>query len=934
MAQTKHNKPLLDYLTGSRGFPADLAAHLAAHGFRFLSEPVSVAHVLRETYGLRNLAQLPDQGVVIPYHDPAGQPLIDPKFKGAYERVRCEPPAKLKNGDACKYLAPQGSTNHLSLPRGRDGAGVLELARTVGMLIFTEGELKAWVATWYGFPTIGLSGVWNWVGSPGGKKRVDKPDGSHEWEKQKGVPIPDLDLVPWDELREAGVRVLIVFDSDAATKTDKGGVSHARATFAKHLREDRGMDVWLADLPDEPDGGKNGLDDYLLRHGTEALGKVLAGARPSSKKQAKKARTPEDLAALELAGVDELTDDDLDARVFALRERARAAEPGSKEQKAIENELAEAQREQSYRKAEALYGLNLRGTPYTINGKGVSRHGRDKSGDPTITTRPIWPSMVGRDVATGETYVEVAWVDTTGAEVRAWLPHRSLSDARDLCTLDGANVTRGRINRVSDWLGDATGYLVGDRKAAKVASRMGWVGSGESRRFILPGAAGTIFIGQGWEARGTVAGWAVGVEKILGLGPDGYVGLAVVGLCAGAPLVRFLGYHRNPTLGLVGRSGSGKNTLIEFGLSLWGSPGALSVSIGSTQKGIQDANVNRAGDLPFFVDELQRLYNQDHDGPRQVADLLYFLGNGQRRTTSSRTQQATGGERRWGTNVYASEDPIIEYMPTGAGNRAIELNGLIKVGDERRFVPDKAFADAMKAIADANLGAVAAPMADLITRDQARIAEEVAAIAGHIGERYPGLQGDDHITIAVVVVGLVLVSELTGLDLPALEVGQWLAEYTTRERSGIKDQTRQAFEAVCGLALGADFRELVYQEGGPPVREDVNHAIVNGEYIAWRSGPGFEWLEINPHHPLVEARLRPYGGGKRLAKVWTQRGWLMRQDPEHIGWKRRGRGWVWRVPGTVLDGVAPLTLEAEEPGTCSRLVGETGNAERQAYGGF
>lgn len=929
MSKTNHQKPLLDYLTGVRGFPVELARHLGAQGFRLLTDATTVDHVLTNIYGLRNLDQVPAQGLVIPYHDVTGAALIDSRFKGKYERMRCEPAAKLRNGDTCKYLAPRGSSNHLSLPRGKAGAGVIELASEAGCLIFTEGELKAWVATWHGFPTVGLSGVWNWVGSPGGKQRVEKADGSHEWEKPKGVPIADLEFLPWEELRLAGVRVLIVFDSDASDKTDRGGVSHARASFAKHLREDRGMDVWLADLPAEPGGGKNGLDDYLLRYGVDALTTVLADARPS---KGKRPRTPEDEAAIALGIVEAMTAEDLDAHTQSLRNRLRRLHSSDKEYKEVAGELQEAEREQSHREAEAKYGLNLRGTPYTIDAGGVRRQVQGRAGDPVVSTRPIWPALVGRDVASGETYVEVAWVDTTAAVVREWLPHRFLSDARELCLLDGANVTRGRINRVSDWLGDATGYLVGDRKAAKVASRMGWIGSGDARRFILPGSTGVVFIGQGWEVRGTLAGWAEGVRRLLNLGPDGYVGLAVVGLCAGAPLVRFQGHHRNPSLGMVGPSGTGKNTLIEFGLSLWGSPGALSVSVGSTQKGIQDANVNRAGDLPFFVDEVQRLYNQDHDGPRQVADLLYFLGNGQRRTTSSRNQQAVGGERRWGTNLYASEDPIIEFMPTGAGNRAIELCGLIKHEGGRRFVPDKPFADGLKAIADANLGAGAAALADLITRGQTKLAEEVAAIASQIGDHFPGLQGDDHFTIAVVVVGIALVGELAGLELPALEVGKWLAEFTTRERSCIKDQARQAFEAVCGLALGADFRELMPQDFGPPLREPVNHAIVNGEYIAWRSGLGLEWIEVNPHHPLVEARLRAYGGGKKLAQVWTQRGWLMRQEEDRTGWKRAGFGRVWRVPGTALDGVGPVLVADDENGNFPVLGDSTGNGKDGSYG--
>lgn len=925
MAPSKHHNELLKYLTEKRGYPAELAKHMATHGFRLLTEGVQVRHVLVETFGLRKLKELPDQALVIPHHLPDGEPMIDPKTGGEFQRVRCDPPAKGPDGDERKYLAPQGSINHLSIP-----PEAIARALETKLLIITEGELKAWTATWYGFPTIGMSGVWNWLSSPGGKKRISKSDGSHEWEKPKGIPIPDLDLIPWDELRQAGVRVFVIFDSDAAIKIEKGGVSHARAAAAKHVREDRGMDVWIADLPDEPGGEKNGLDDYLLRHGPEALRSVLEDARPSSRQQKQRIDAEVAMAAeMGLISIADMTDEQIEDRIRTLRERKRTAD--EKEMRGLERDIQDAKDELSYREAEARFGLNLRGTPYLINEGGVQRKVRGKgTGDPLISTRPIWPATVGRDLATGDTYVELAWIDAHGKEIRAWVPHRALSDPRDLCALDGANVTRGRVNKVSDFVGDATGYLTDDRKSAKVASRMGWVGTGDARQFILPGAAGVTFIGQGWEVAGTPDAWAEGLRMLAELGPEGFVGLSVVGLCAGAPLVRFLGYHRNPTLGLVGTSGRGKNTLIEYGLSVWGQPSALTVSIGSTQKGIQDATIYRAGDMPFFVDELQRLYNQDHDGPKETANLLYFLGNGQRRTTSSRSQQAVGGERRWGANLYASETPIAESMPTGAGNRVIELEAPIKVGNDLRFVPDKAFSDKLKSLTGANQGAIAAQLADIVTRDQTRMAAEVAAIAEHIGNQHPGLQGDDHIAIAIVVVGLVLVSEVTGVELPALDVGQALAEYTTRERSERKDLVRQAFESVCGLALGADFREYMPQDFGPPARVSVDHAIVNGEYIAWRSGPSFEWLDINPHHPLVETRLRRFGDGKALAKAWTQRGWLLRQEEGRVGWKRGGVGRVWRISGQVLDGVTSLPDEEDEgkTGNFPSLHGPTGKTER------
>jgi hypothetical protein len=50
-----------------------------------------------------------------------------------------------------------------------------------------------------------------------------------------------------------------------------------------NLLEREGAEVYCVRLPDEPDGSKNGLDDYLVRYGADALAERLQAAEPQGR---------------------------------------------------------------------------------------------------------------------------------------------------------------------------------------------------------------------------------------------------------------------------------------------------------------------------------------------------------------------------------------------------------------------------------------------------------------------------------------------------------------------------------------------------------------------------------------------------------------------------------------------------------------------------
>jgi hypothetical protein len=142
-----------------------------------------------------------------------------------------------------KYDRPVGSANRLDVPPTvRDK--VMDYDEP---LIFTEGWKKADAAASHGMAVVALGGTWNYAG------RTE--DG---WM----APLEDLRHIPLKMRGEKGRRVLIVFDSDVRINQN---VRDARERLY-HLLMGYGARVQHVDFEPLPDGGKCGLDDFLLTH--------------------------------------------------------------------------------------------------------------------------------------------------------------------------------------------------------------------------------------------------------------------------------------------------------------------------------------------------------------------------------------------------------------------------------------------------------------------------------------------------------------------------------------------------------------------------------------------------------------------------------------------------------------------------------------------
>lgn len=227
--------------------------------------------------------------LVFPFLDRDGKPT-------GYSVVKPDMPLKRKDKSdkTRKYEAPKGKPFRAYYPAKTRAV----LGDASVPLIATEGVKKALAADQHGHPCVGLSGVYGWC-----QRREAGPDGK---KNGKFKLIPDLAAVVWK-----GRTIFIAYDSDLAEKSE---VAWAEWNLAEALRA-VGAIIKVVRLPNEPDGKKNGLDDYIARHGAEAFAAVVASAKTAERPPAdmeaatgegeeKKAKGPpaaEVLAAIGLA---------------------------------------------------------------------------------------------------------------------------------------------------------------------------------------------------------------------------------------------------------------------------------------------------------------------------------------------------------------------------------------------------------------------------------------------------------------------------------------------------------------------------------------------------------------------------------------------------------------------------------------------------------
>jgi hypothetical protein len=218
---------------------------IEAAGFWSETNPEKVAAVL-------NRRTLPE-GVsgpflMIPFYG------LDGEFM-KYVRVKPDHPRTVDD-KVVKYEAPAGRPN-----RAYFGPGLEELLNASEIRLITEGEKKGLSGIEKRIATVAVTGAWAWQ-----RKRPRDEDGRGTGPREL---IDDLAGLSWK-----GKQVYVAFDSDAATNPD---VRLAERELALVLKA-HGAEVRIIRLPPGPDGAKQGLDDYLIAHGADALRQLMAEA--------------------------------------------------------------------------------------------------------------------------------------------------------------------------------------------------------------------------------------------------------------------------------------------------------------------------------------------------------------------------------------------------------------------------------------------------------------------------------------------------------------------------------------------------------------------------------------------------------------------------------------------------------------------------------
>jgi putative DNA primase/helicase len=225
-----------------------------------LEQILVAGHVSADRITAQELVGYNLPGLIFGYCDPDGQP---------YKRTDGKPFYRIKPNwgdrqteESPKYLSPEAqgcrpyfSRLYLDWPKA--------IKSTRIDLWETEGEKKGDCACLNGLATIAFAGVDAWV------DRCDRETGK---ELVQPRILPELSVINWHHRK-----VYQCFDSDIIEKIPVQLALLKRAVALQEV----GAFPFLVLLPNEIDGSKNGLDDFIVRHGIEALRLLAEASEPT-----------------------------------------------------------------------------------------------------------------------------------------------------------------------------------------------------------------------------------------------------------------------------------------------------------------------------------------------------------------------------------------------------------------------------------------------------------------------------------------------------------------------------------------------------------------------------------------------------------------------------------------------------------------------------
>ena len=199
-------------------------------------------------------------GLAIPYFNSKGEKIgeririLDEDWQTNYNLK-----SKFDPNDLPKYLTKKGQKNIPYLPPIIPWKKVCH--KTSQDIIITEGEIKATLACLHGINCIGLAGVWTF------KTKIDE---------FRSTFLPELENINWQ-----GRNVGICFDSDIVNNQQ---IKLAAQQLATELLN-RKANPYLIIIPQELNETKNGLDDFIMRHGIDAFKQLIRAFKTYQKSE-------------------------------------------------------------------------------------------------------------------------------------------------------------------------------------------------------------------------------------------------------------------------------------------------------------------------------------------------------------------------------------------------------------------------------------------------------------------------------------------------------------------------------------------------------------------------------------------------------------------------------------------------------------------------
>lgn len=293
--------PLLKHLPAPGNFTEKERLDLAASGISIEAATRNkMTHVSAKE--AERLTRQKYAGLLIPYHDKKGNLIAARSGVCAglpYCRLKLETPIQSKDGKTIKYLAAKGSGVEIYLPvepvwpvdskfnqsrkQRREWAKIIHL---------TEGEKGALSLSEQGYPCVGLGGVDSFLLKEGEGKNETKTLHPTLADLFFGKNHPevrlcfDSDAAQKKEVASAHKRFTGYFLDYAASQSPKHANTEERKAAARlkffvlaaELADTER--VVIGDRADNPKNLKNGVDDWIMRHGVKSLINISNCALP------------------------------------------------------------------------------------------------------------------------------------------------------------------------------------------------------------------------------------------------------------------------------------------------------------------------------------------------------------------------------------------------------------------------------------------------------------------------------------------------------------------------------------------------------------------------------------------------------------------------------------------------------------------------------